>query len=243
MKNESKQHVQLPNALGDISYITAKDQLVYVVIKKFMNKDTKEAFPCLETIRQLTGIYIGGIRQCIENLERTGFIQVRKEGRQNIYKFLKWDEFEPFSFDFLERPDLNTNEKSFLVAAQRYMFKDNNVGKITLTNKELSNRIHMSESMVSRVTKSLTDKGFLTTTHLKIRDKQSGTLLTEKIFHLEELGQAIVFILKNHEDRITENSEEIEILKQKDKEKDRLIDSLFQKISELEKTTKLDYTL
>ena len=43
----NKQHVQLPNDLGDISFIKPKDQLVYVAIKKFMNKDTKEAFPSL----------------------------------------------------------------------------------------------------------------------------------------------------------------------------------------------------
>lgn len=249
----NKQHVQVPNALGEISYITPKDLLVYAAIKKFMNKDTKEAFPSLETIRQLTGIYIGGIRKCIENLVRTGYIEVRKEsGRKNIYKFLKWKEFEPFSFEFLERQDLTTNEKSYLVVSQKYMFKDSNVGKISLPNKVLSQKINMPESTISKVNKSLAEKGFLTIAETKVRDKETGVLLTEKIFHLTEFGQAIVFILKNHEDRIKNTEEKViknseKIIETNDKltelekkvyDRDKTIELLLRKITALEKQNK-----
>jgi len=251
MEKENKQHVQVPNALGEISYITPKDLLVYAAIKKFMNKDTKEAFPSLETIRQLTGIYIGGIRKCIENLIRSGYIEVRKEnGRKNIYKFLKWKEFEPFSFEFLERQDLTTNEKSYLVVSQRYMFKDSNVGKISLPNKVLSKKINMPESTISKVNKSLVEKGFLTITNTKIKDRETGLFSTEKIFHLAEFGQAIVFVLKNHENRIkdteikvTENSEDIKELKKKVDERDKTIELLLRKVNALEKQNKPEITL
>ena len=123
-----KQHVQLPNDLGDISFIKPKDQLVYVAIKKFMNKDTKEAFPSLETLHNLTKLSINTIRDCIERLVKSGFIEVRKDGRKNVYKFLKYDTYEPFSFKFLEKDDLSPEEKAYLIASQKYMFKDNGEG-------------------------------------------------------------------------------------------------------------------
>jgi len=209
-----KQHVQLPNDLGDISFIKPKDQLVYVAIKKFMNKDTKEAFPSLETLHNLTKLSINTIRSCIERLIESGFIEIRKEGRKNIYKFLKYDTFEPFSFKFLEKEDLSPEEKAYLIASQKYMFKENNEGKISLTNKQLSEKINMPESTISKINKSLVKKDYALLLNCK---NSSGINIKEKWYHLNELEQAIVFTLQNHEERIQENTEEIYNLKKENK--------------------------
>ena len=210
----NKQHVQLPNDLGDISFIKPKDQLVYVAIKKFMNKDTKEAFPSLETLHNLTKLSINTIRDCIERLVKSGFIEVRKDGRKNVYKFLKYDTYEPFSFKFLEKDDLSPEEKAYLIASQKYMFKDNGEGKISYTNKELSEKINMSESTISRINSSLVKKDYALLLNCK---NSSGINIKEKWYHLNELEQAIVFTLQNHEKRIQENTEEISNLKKENK--------------------------
>lgn len=222
---ENKQHIQLPNDLGDISFIKPKDQLVYVAIKKFMNKDTKEAFPSLETLHNLTKLSINTIRSCIERLIDSGFIEVRKEGRKNIYKFLKYDKFEPFSFKFLEKEDLTSEEKAYLIASQKYMFKENNEGKISLTNKQLSEKINMPESTISKINKSLVKKDYAILLNCK---NSSGINIKEKWYHLNELEQAIVFTLQNHEERIQENTEEIYNLKKEN----RLLQENYKKLLE-----------
>jgi len=54
-------------------------------------------------------------------------------------------------------------------------------------------------------------------------------MINEKVFHLDELGQAIVFTLKNHEDRITDTEENIEDLKSKIKVMQHQIDLFIKK--------------
>ena len=46
----NKQHVQLPNNMTPI--LTPQDLLVYISIKRYMNNETKEAFPSLQTIAE-----------------------------------------------------------------------------------------------------------------------------------------------------------------------------------------------
>ena len=38
-------------------------------------------------------------------------------------------------------------------------------------------------------------------------------MINEKFFHLDELGQAVVFILQDHDQKINENTKDIEELK------------------------------
>ena len=227
---ENKQHIQLPNDLGDVDFIKPKDQLVYVAIKKFMNKDTKEAFPSLNTLHNITKLSINTIRDCIDRLIDSGFIEVRKEGRKNIYKFLKYDTYEPFSFKFLEKDDLSPEEKAYLIVSQKYMFKDNGEGKISYTNKELSKKINMPESTISRVNTSLVKKDYAMLLNCK---NSSGVNIKEKWYHLNELEQAIVFTLQNHEERIQENTQAISNLEKENKILKDNYDKLLEEINKL----------
>ena len=90
------------------------------------------------------------------------------------------------------------------------MFKENGNGKIGLSNQELSERINMSKPTISRCNKSLEIKGYLDI--IKARKHDSGITINEKFFHLDELGQAIVFTLQNHEERLNKTEQNIENL-------------------------------
>ena len=67
----------------------------------------------------------------------------------------------------------------------------------------------MSQPVINRCNNSLKQKGYLTL--LGARDSETGIVINEKIFHLDELGQAIVFALQNHEDRISSNEKTLEL--------------------------------
>lgn len=210
-KTNNIQHIQLPNK-QESEDITPQDQLIYVSIKRFMNNKTKEAFPSLETIKEKSGASINTIRKCIKNLEKANYIKIVKKGRQNYYIFNAYKEFEPFSYDFLDNSNLSFLEKTYLLASQQYMYKENGEGSISYTNKELASKINMSESSISRCNTSLENKGYLTTLHNESREIGSNCRTSTKLFHLNKFGQAVVFLLKNHEERIQENTEKIEDL-------------------------------
>lgn len=57
-------------------------------------------------------------------------------------------------------------------------------------------------------------KNYMTQVTLQTRDKSSGLMNKETIYHLNELGQAIVFAIQDHENRIQKNEDDISILKE-----------------------------
>ena len=216
-----KRHVQLPNNMP----LTPQDLLIYLSIKRYMNNETKEAFPSLLTISKVSGASINTIRKGIENLKREGYIETYKRGRSQIYKFIKYTNFEPFSYEFLDKEDLSFTEKAYLVASQQYMFKNDGVGKLYLTNKELSKRINLSEPTISKCNKSLEKKDYLSIIKTDKVDSLTGLKINEKVFHLNELEQAIVFALQNHEDRIEKNENTIKSLQKELQELKKVLEN------------------
>lgn len=209
---ENKQHIQLPNDMG-LNDLTPQDQLVYLCIKRFASV-SQNAYPSLAKIKELSGGSINTIQKSIASLVEKKYIFTEKDTAKNRikYTFNKYKEFEPFSYDFLDRKDLTFTEKSYLAASQQYMFKDiEGVGKISYTNKQLSEKINMSESAISRCNSSLVKKEYLEI----LKRSESGGVGDLKIFQLDKLGQAIIWKLKEHDDAIKENKEDIKELNKK----------------------------
>ena len=89
----NKQHVQLPNNMIKKDGLEPRDLLVYAVLKKYMNNESKECFPSLETLSKESGYSINTIRNSIKLLQANNYISIRKEGRKNIYRFNPYKNF------------------------------------------------------------------------------------------------------------------------------------------------------
>lgn len=165
-----------------------------------------EAFPSYERIHKDTSAAINTIRKCVDNLKREGYVNTRREGKKIIYKFNNQKQFEPFSLEFLDNPNLTFTEKSYIVASSQYMYKDNKSeeGRISYTNKELSQLIHMATGTISKCNRSLQEKGYL----------QDSTALTKK-FNLRELDLLFIWKFKEQDERISENERQIKDLQDK----------------------------
>lgn len=212
-KELNKQHVQVPNDMTEQNnYLKPSDILIYATIKRHMDKDTKTCYPSLDTISKESGASINTVRSGIQNLINAEYIEVTPKGRGKLYRFLKWDKFEPFSYDFLDNKKLSFKEKAYILAIQQYMFKkeDTQDGVVTYNNIELAKRINISPSTISRLDSSLKEKDFLQINTLTQKDAESGLFIKEKVFHLSKIEQAIVFILKNHEERIRDTENKVE---------------------------------
>lgn len=228
------QHVQLPNSMTESENITAKDLVIYLTLKR--HNGEKGCFPSLETISKESGAAINTVRKCIDNLIKDGYITKERVGKYCFYKFSPYKNFEPFSYEFLDKEDLTFIQKSYLAASQQYMYIDGeNSGKISMSNRELAGKIKLSESTVSKCNKALEEKNYLTIIDTKAKDVVTGCNKKEKIFALQQFGQAVAYALKNHEDRITENTEEIKSLKKDNELLMREIQSLKEQLTSHEK--------
>ena len=214
----NKQHVQVPNKMTEEhNDLKPGDILVYATIKRHMNKDTKTCFPSLDTISKECGASINTIRSSIQNLINSGYIETEPYGRGKLYRFLKWDKFEPFSYDFLDNKNLSFKEKAYILVTQQYMFKDKDSqdGILTYSNVDLANKINLTPPTISKLNNSLMEKNILSINTTSLKNQETGLPIKEKVFHLTKLQQAIVFILGNHEERIQENTNDISLLKER----------------------------
>ena len=204
METKRNQFVIYPHPANDEVQpdLDPKDKLIYIAIRRYMDKTTLEAFPSYATITKDTSAAAKTIKKCIDNLVREGYLETRKEGRKIIYKFNNKKQFEPFSYDFLDKPDLSFTEKSYIIASQQSMFKDEEEGKINYNNRELSKLINMPESTISKCNRSLERKGYL-----------EGASEIVKKFQLRELDQLFIWKFKEQDEKIQKNSEDIDYLK------------------------------
>ena len=185
--------------------LTPQDKLIYLAIRRYMNKDTMTCFPSYAKLTEDTGAAAKTIKKCVDNLINEGYLETKRDGRKIVYKFNNKKHFEPFSYDFLDKKDLTFTEKSYIVASQQYMFKDpeSEEGKISYTNRELSSLIKMPESTISRCNRSLEGKGYL-----------NGASDCVKRFQLRELDQLFIWKFKEQDEKIQKNSDDISLIKQ-----------------------------
>ena len=214
MEKESiNQFVILPKKeVGD--QLQKYEILIYVAIRRYMNKNTMKAYPSLDRIQKDTGVSKATIIKIIKNIINKGYMQQEsKKGVGAIYTFNNEKSFEPFSYEFLDNENLTKAEKLQILCTQQYMFKENGVGKISYSDNELAEKTGLNRNTIAKTNQSLMQKGFATQVTLATRDPETGLMNKETIYHLDEIGQAIVFKLKEHDDRIVKNEEDIESLK------------------------------
>lgn len=205
---DEKKHIQLPNGLIKTESIVPKDLLVYLAIKRFEDWDTHTAYPSLKEIAKVCGCTEKTASESIKRLIATDYLDVEKHQRGKKYTFKKYKNFEAFALEFLDREDLSFTEKQYLAAQQQFLIKTDHLGKTTYSSYEMSEKINMSPSTIQRCDRSLIAKEYLTIVPTKTKDEETGLFKNEKIFNLEKFGQAVVFVLQNHENSLQQIKEE-----------------------------------
>jgi biotin operon repressor len=214
----------MPDNMTATKELEPTDLLVYVGLKRYMNGITKQSYPSTTTIAKDTGLSRPTIAKSIKKLEDTGYIKTEKRPKKStIYTFNDYKTFEPFSYEFLDKKDLSPLEKSWLLVSQQHSRKDTEgIGVISYSEAELAEKTNMSKSTINKCITSLRAKGYLET--ILERREEDGIFVQKKITNLAELGQAIIWKIKDHDEKINKNTEDI--AKNTDK------------IAELEKTIK-----
>ena len=217
----TKQHVQVPHLTENDFEITPKDLLIYACIRRYMNKDNKEAFPSLETIAKDSGASRPTVSKSIKLLEKYNYLKcIKKPGKKNNFYEInidKCEHFEMFSFEFLNKNDLSFQQKAYILASQQFMIKENSLGKISYTNKELGKHIHLPESTVSKYNRELVKTPYLQIINEVYNKDIDGNFKQIKCFDLPALGQALVCTAIDHEVRLSDSEEKINKLENENK--------------------------
>lgn len=219
-----KQHIQVPNNMTLDGHLDPIDVLVYAYLKSYMNNKTLEAFPALATLCSKSGLSINVVRKSLKALEQNGDIKIiKQQGKSSIYRFNpKSRNFEMFTYDFLFNDELTPKQKAYLLVSQQYMFKEGKEGTMSWSDLELGRKIGLSPRVIKTRNKELEDQNMLTITKSTLKD-ETGLFKEVKIFDLEVLGQAILFlgkkvqehddILDDHQKQLDEQAAEIAELK------------------------------
>lgn len=216
--------------------------LIYVCIRRYMNKDTMEAFPSLDRIAKDSGCSKPTVIKTLKEIRRKGYITWKSCGRATVYTFNNEKSFEPFSYEFLDKKDLSKSEKLQILCTQQYMYKDNGIGKTSFSDRELCEMTGLNWRTLNKNTQSLIQKNYVNQVSLQIRDKESGCFKKETIYNLNDLGQAIVFAFQNHENRIQRNEDSIEELRnqvqkleERDQKRSKDVELLLSEVRRLQK--------
>lgn len=218
---ESKQHVQVPDPIKKNRDLKPVDYLVYANIRRYMNKDTKTCYPSLSTIARDCDLSIPTIRTSINRLEQCNLITtIKQPGHSTIYKFKELlKDFERFTPEFLDNPDMTSEEKAYVIGLQSQSFKNEDYAVTTYSNSELSENLNIPERSIRRYNQSLKEKEIMLEIETAIKD-EAGFNVPAKAVDLHKIGQAVLFISKvvdNHEDRITRLEKMIELLVKENK--------------------------
>lgn len=191
------QFVTLPNSMADNSAIKLEHVLVYLMCKKFMNGETRDAFPSITTLSQHCKMRRTKIMQCLKTLEDEGYITIthaKKKGQSNHYFFpvTKEENFEMIAFGLINNDKLTYTEKGYFAILQQYYFidKDTATGKYRLSTKRLTEITGLTPSTLSRMEKGLVDKGMLETFKTNVKDKIDGLYKDDRLSNLERTRQA-----------------------------------------------------
>ena len=220
MAEKVPQHIRVPNDMCKQSNLDPTDVYVYSYLKTYMNKDTYEAFPSMETIAKDAGISKPTVNKAIKHLVANGDITVRKEGRRNIYKFNPLSKnFEMFTYKFMRDVDLTTQQRIYIILTQQHKDEEGYD-----SDSELAEQIG-----IHRRNKELENKGVLQILDTGKKDEISGCPIQLKLFDLTKIAQDVLFIkkkLEEHDEKIEENSRTIKILSNKIEEMQQEINRL-----------------
>lgn len=216
-----QQFVILPKKEKEEDQLKKYEILIYVCIRRHMNSKTLEAFPSIKTIAKESSCSKKTVLETIEKIQQKGYFTIEKIGKCNHYFFNNEKHFEPFSYDFLDNPNLNKSEKLQILCTQQYMIKtqvtdengeEQGFGAISMSDRQLALCTGLDRNTIARNNKSLIAKGFASQATLQVKDSETGLMNKQTIYRLSEIGQAIVFTLQNHENRLDQLEKTVYIL-------------------------------
>ena len=227
----SEQHWQVPSLdknkdTKELDTLNIGDRLVYLWMKTYANYNTQECFPSYKEIAfkinetsakcksPCTESYV---KLAIKRLESVGWIRIKRNpGSSNTYTFLKYEHFERFYKDFLEKDLMTWTEKDFYIQLQQYIFIGDDEAYFTWDYGKIATALHLSYPTVKRYIIALKNKQVFSSIITDMRNPKTFLPIIKTTVDLKAIGQEdlIKQIIKNTID-IQETKEDVSEIKDK----------------------------
>ena len=194
--------------------------LIYACIRRYMNKDTRTAFPSIATISEHCQCSENLVRQAIERLSECGYLQVTaRKNQTNLYTFPELlEKFEMFTPEFLDDPNVDTNLKAYIIGLQALSFinSENKTQSVCgYSNYEIADKLNISERKVKTYNAELKGKEILTEVSSTAID-EAGFNKSLKIIDLDKIHLAVLYVagkvveMEERQDEFDERLQKIE---------------------------------
>ena len=203
------------------------DAYIYLILKRYMNEETKIAFPSTTTLMSDTNLSKPAILNSVKRLEKANYIKIiRQFGKANQYQFNDYKKFECFSYDFLDMKELSAIEKAYLVIAQPHMIDKDSVtqtGKIHYDQSTFANIMGISVNTLKKIEKHLQELHILS---LKATNQKelvlantryipsTGFNLYDRVYSFPAFCNELVFKIQEHDVKLDKHEAEIHQLKE-----------------------------
>lgn len=239
----SDQHYQVPSLdrnknTKELETLNIGDRLVYLWMKTYANYNTQECFPSYKEIAvkinqtsaecksPCTESYV---KLAIKRLESVGWIKIKRNpGSSNTYTFLKYEHFERFYKDFLDKDLMTWKEKDFYIQLQQYIFVEEDEAYFTWDYGKIATALHLSYPTVKRYIIALKNKHVFSSIVTTMKNPETFLPIIKTTVDLKAIGQEnlIKQIIKNTID-IQETKDDVAELKEQ-------IKKLTEKVEQLE---------
>ena len=229
-KTDNDGFIKLPSKTNG-KIVSPQALLMYVYIRSYLKDEKNYCWPSLKSLELDSGISTNTIKKYTAELEQAEYLTVKKELRKRTYIFPdKREKFEQFDREFLYNENLTYTEKAYIVANQRFMFKEGGEGKIEYSQKEIAENINMPYPTVVKQNRSLIKKDFATIRELQTLNPETGCTNKQFVYFLSKIGQKFW----DHEKRIEANEDNIEELKAENQDLKRKYSELESRLNKLE---------
>lgn len=217
MEHKPGQHVQVPNSVSKLDGRKTRkeynDLNIYAQLKKYMNSVSKIAVVSTARLAEDCDMSNQGIINALKRLEKAGDIEKIKVGKCNGYRFnTKSEKFEMYDYEFLKNKALDSKQKAFMIAVQKYLYvdKETGVAKTTYSDRELSQMTGISESTIYRRVNELINSQFVVK---RTTTDNDGNVCEALEFNLPKFGQFVLCKLQQHDIIIAQQQMELEKLR------------------------------
>lgn len=229
MKNEKEKiepFLKYDSKLNDNS-ISETDAFVYAVIAMHANNETREAYPSIRRICEITKYDKDTVMDSIDVLKSKGYFTVRQVVAsigyfRNVYYLPNLDkDFIMMSHRFIEAEDIPRDLKAFLIKIQPKLDTrvEGNRAKLIISIPELCDFFGYRPRTIKDKLKRLIDLGIIEFEGMTVSKKRFNNNTNVFIFNLPAMKQEILKLkekvfkmeikVDDHEERIRKLEEEL----------------------------------
>ena len=127
---------------------------VYLALSKHAN-NSGECFPSIDKISALTDLSKDTVIRIIKKFEQDKLLVKRLVRGHNVYRLKQFDKWNYVSYRFMDKDNISSDTKLFILILKPYMLKEGNRYSIKISLREIKKLMHIGEPRIHKIISEL----------------------------------------------------------------------------------------